>query len=187
MSRARLPAALLALALVGGCDDGADDTPVTEGRGVGGARGGAAAPAAAPAGEPAVDPMRPPPDDRRLKLADYDPAAVAAERSAEPNPTRDPDREPARDLSAELRTVLGDPSSCLRGLEDLPEEVTITVDATVVATGIVTRAHASGAGVPEAGLDCVRERLSSARLRPPIDPAPRSVRTTLALRRRPQP
>ncbi len=178
-ARALAAAAVLAV-LATGCDgSGGEDAPAP-GRGVGSA-------GAAPAGEgdEPGDPLVPPAEAERVRLSDYDPRAdPPAAAEAREAAAADERSAPERDLPAELRERVGDPSSCLNDLDELPGEVTISVEATVVGTGVITRSYASGGGLPDQALGCVRRRLDGARLRAPIEGAPRTVRTTLVLRRR---
>ena len=174
--------ALLALVVAtSACDasESAPADPATRGPG-----SGTAPAAAAPAerGDPFVRPE----DDPRPRIGSVEPPATPAEappgEAAEAAP--EAQRPPERDLSAELRTLAGDPSSCLSGISDLPDEIAITVEATVTATGVITRSYARGGGIPEDAVECVRRRLDGARMRAPIENAPRSVTAILELRRR---
>lgn len=174
----RWAAALAVLLAAAGCGD--DEEPRAPGRGM--TRGaepapGAAAPATPTAGRD--DPLGAPTDPRagRVRLDQApDPAA------AEAQPGDGEATAPGPDLSAELRRRVGDPSSCLRGLDDLPDEVTLRVSATVSTSGVITRSTVSGP-VPSEARDCVTGRLSSARLTGPVEGAPRTVTTSVTVRR----
>jgi hypothetical protein len=65
--------------------------------------------------------------------------------------------------------------------------ITIRVTATVTVQGIITRATASGAGVPADAAQCIRQRVEGGRMRAPVEGAPRSVSTEIVLRREARP
>jgi hypothetical protein len=186
---AAIAAALLVPLALAGCYGSEENRPADpEGRGAGAYR---ATPGAATA--KTGDPLALPADDEeRTRLQDYRAPDQPAGEPQQPGATGEtgeaaPPREPERDLAAELRERVGDPSACLNALVDLPAEVSISIEATVTTTGIVTRSYARGAGVPDDALECVRRRLDTARLRAPIPNAPRNITTTLTLRRQPPP
>ena len=83
-----------------------------------------------------------------------------------------------RDLSAELASLAGDPTSC-GDLGEPTAPITIRLTATVTSLGIITRSSASGA--PSQVLECLRRRLRTARLRAPIPKAPRTIEAELRL------
>ena len=87
-----------------------------------------------------------------------------------------------RSLPAELATAIGSPASCLdlATARALHGRLTVQVSATVTPAGNVTRARASGGGLPPAALACIQARALGAHLSPPIEGAPRSISTTLA-------
>jgi len=96
--------------------------------------------------------------------------------------------QPRRDLSAELRTALGDPSSCIpAGAANLPQHATLSVTAYVSITGMVTRATASAPGFPAQTATCMARRAESVHLRGPVPDAPRAVSASLELRALPPP
>jgi hypothetical protein len=86
-----------------------------------------------------------------------------------------------RNLGAELVTAVGSPAGCidLATARSLHGRLTIQVSATVMPTGSITRASASGSGLPPAALDCVEARALAARLAAPIEGAPRGISGTL--------
>ena len=57
----------------------------------------------------------------------------------------------------------------------------IQIDATVVETGLVTRAYVHASDLDAEELQCMTKRVSALRLRAPIDQAPRSLSATLEL------
>ncbi|MFW6050853.1 MAG: hypothetical protein ACODAU_06745 [Myxococcota bacterium] len=143
---------------------------------------------AAPAGSPAHRPKRDAPAPS--------PGAPSLERPSPSSPEgttdqNEQDRERAtrdrRDLGAELHGAIGDPVACLpsQGQEELPDAVTVRVQAHVSLTGVVTRAEARSSDLPDEALRCISARARRARLQSPIEGAPRRVSTTLTLRRRP--
>lgn len=170
--------AALALAACGSDSDGRARPP--EGRGFTAPGGGP--PAAGPA---AGDEDRPDPFGPPEPVTGFEPPGAEAEAQAAAGERAEAgeEQEAERDLSAELRERLGDPSACLDGIDGVPDEVRIDVEATVTGTGVVTRSYVRGGGLPEQALECVRGRLTHARLGGPIPDAPRTVRTTLTLRR----
>jgi hypothetical protein len=88
-----------------------------------------------------------------------------------------------RDLDAELKEAFGTPLSCLkpRTGPDVPPEIRIDIEATLIDNGMVTRSEARSAQLDDEELRCVRQRLSSVRLREPIEEAPRSARAAIQL------
>lgn len=82
-----------------------------------------------------------------------------------------------RDLSAELKAILGQPTSCL----DLDKvatgggNVTVRVIASVMPSGSINRASASAAGQDGAALRCIEQRVLSGSLKGPIEGAPLAV------------
>jgi hypothetical protein len=103
---------------------------------------------------------------------------------AKPKPEAAPEQKPEeRDLNAELLAAVGSPVDCLkpRTGESAPTALHIQIDATVVETGLVTRAYAHSSQLDAEELQCMTKRVSSLRLRAPIDQAPRSLSATLEL------
>jgi hypothetical protein len=88
-----------------------------------------------------------------------------------------------RDYEAELRAALGDPSSCLAARTDAgtPSEISIEVEAYVMAPGNISRGYVRSPQLAAEELECIRRRITPLRLRPPIEDAPRAVRATLKL------
>jgi len=126
-------------------------------------------PAKAPVAAPAPEPFRWPEETKAAK-ADI------------PSEATPPDAG-TRDYGAELRAALGDPSGCLtaRTGPDIPKQISIDVEAYVMATGNISRSYVRSPQLVAEELECIRRRLEPLRLRPPIDDAPRSVRATLTL------
>ena len=178
---------LLALSLLAACDWVTDVG--TEGAPRGATEPGMTAEGAAPTPAPGAPSLEPGASDvTRPRPSDYQPptdgeeAAPAA--AAEESPEQD---EPERDLSAELRNLVGDPSSCLTGLAPSVTDVTVRVSASTSVTGIVTRSSVSGSGLDDQARECVRQRLDRARFRSPVPGAPREVTAELTLHRDPPP
>jgi hypothetical protein len=63
----------------------------------------------------------------------------------------------------------------------VPSQISIAVDATVVESGLVTRAYASSSQLDAEELKCIEQRLSTLRMRAPIEAAPRGIRATIEL------
>jgi hypothetical protein len=107
--------------------------------------------------------------------------AEAAKPKAEAAPVEKKPEE--RDLNAELLAAVGSPVDCLkpRTGENAPTSLRVQLDATVVETGLVTRAYAHSSQLDAEELQCMTKRVSSLRLSAPIDQAPRSLSATLEL------
>jgi hypothetical protein len=148
-----------------------------------------------------IAPSPPPPRGiPRVASTDGPPAEpAAAEPAATPEPFRWLDEtraakldKPAdtaspdagkRDYDAELRAAVGDPSGCLRARTgpDIPRQISIEVEAHVMAAGNISRSYVRSPQLAAEELECIRKRIEPLHLRPPIDDAPRSVRATLTL------
>jgi hypothetical protein len=188
----RAAVAVVALALVAGCDDGQRPPPANRGvPGAGAAPGTRAQPGDVPpppggGGSPTrtgstADPV----SDALARAADgprEPPPTQAAPQGAEPAPQQ---ASTQRDLSAELHAALGDPSRCITQdmADTLPSPIGIRVEAHVSLTGVLTRTRVRAPGLPDDALGCVESMARSARLRSPIPDAPRTVTTTLTLTR----
>ena len=83
-----------------------------------------------------------------------------------------------RNFEGELRSLVGDPTSC--GDLGGREVVAIQLRATVTDNGVITRAGVSG--VPAETAACLRQRLEAARFAGPVERAPRTITATLELR-----
>jgi hypothetical protein len=96
---------------------------------------------------------------------------------------------PKRDLAAELRTLVGDPSSCFakRTAGSGPSTLTLDVNATVTPSGMITRASVTGAGLDALESECLGALVMRARFRNPVDGAPRNVQASIELREQPKP
>jgi hypothetical protein len=112
--------------------------------------------------------------------------APAAARKDEPEEPQ-PEKKDERDYAAELLAAIGTPAHCVkpRTGPDVPSEIRIDVDVTVVEIGRVTRAYVSSPGLEPDELKCVEQQVAALRLAAPIDAAPRSVRTTVVLKLQP--
>jgi hypothetical protein len=121
------------------------------------------------------------------------PAIAAAPAAAPAEPTvevtrieeRAPAAPPARDYESELRTLAGDPISCVPR-ETARERVRLRVSVVVTESGVVSRVSAASSESQPAA-DCVARRLAAARFRAPVEGAPRTVETTFDLRFREAP
>lgn len=97
-------------------------------------------------------------------------------------PEAQPARPPRRDYEEELRTLAGDPVTCLTaGLEN--DRVTIALSAIVTESGVISRVSATSSDDASAAT-CIARRLERARFTAPIPDAPRTVTTSLELRYR---
>jgi hypothetical protein len=119
------------------------------------------------------------------KVAALEPWDPYAGKQAKPAEEAKKVAEDERDYGAELLAALGTPVNCLKTRvgSDAPTEIRISLEASVVETGIVTRSDASSAQLDDGEIACVRGRLGGLRLRAPVSGAPRSVRATLELKR----
>jgi hypothetical protein len=119
------------------------------------------------------------------KVAALEPWDPYAGKQAQPAEEAKKVAEDERDYGAELLAALGTPVNCFKTRigPDAPTEIRISVEASVVETGIVTRSDASSAQLDDSEIACVRGRLGRLRLRAPVSGAPRSVRATLELKR----
>jgi hypothetical protein len=126
-------------------------------------------PAKPPAAKPTPEPFRWLEETRAAKLDT-------------PSETTSPDAG-KRDYDAELRTAVGDPSGCLtaRTGPDIPRQISIEVEAYVMAAGNISRSYVRSPQLAAEELECIRRRIEPLRLRPPIDDAPRSLPPTLRL------
>ena len=175
----------MALSIVAGCDW------VTEVETEQSPRGAEAEPGSSESAElanesPAATISPPPGGEDRPTAADYQPPPPGEEAAEEgAGQERAEPEEPERDLSAELRELVGNPSSCLTDLAPSVTDVTLRVRASTSVTGIVTRSSVTGSGLGEEARECVRSRLDGARFRSPVPDAPRDVTAELALHRDP--
>jgi len=106
-----------------------------------------------------------------------------AKPAAEPAAEIEKKAPDERDYAAELLAAIGSPVQCLRTRvgPDVPSAIAISLEATVVETGIVTRNQVTSAQLDASEIKCVATRLAALRLRAPIPDAPRTVRATLEL------
>ena len=169
-----LRAALTIVLLLSAC--GSDEPAAAVGRGPGRGPGGGAAPPPSSTTTPIGR------HDYRVLSGSIPTARILPSAPSAPSaaPAAAPARE--RDLGAELAAAIGSPATCLdlATARALHGRVTIQVSATVTPAGSVTRATASGGGLPAVAIECVRGRALGAHLAPPIEGAPRTVSTALA-------
>lgn len=162
-----------------------EEEPPPPGRGVGGPE-----PASTPA-TPRAIPMRRDvrlgPDRRNIRL---EPGFMApsGEPAVQPRPETPPEAEaptmepPSPDRAAELRSLVGDPTSCIGRIENPPAELSIHVAATVTTTGVVTRHEVSNPHLSEEAIECIGNRLANARFAGPVEDAPRTIHATVIVR-----
>ena len=168
--------AALAVAVIG-CGEERDTSP-PPGRGLGtlpASPTGSAAPPGPPS-RPAFSPRPQAPFE-----APPPPSPTPSEGGPEQAPTSP---RALRDLSAELRSSLGDPSGCLvetAGTE-VRSQIDLVVTVQVVESGRVTRAEVTGNTLSREELRCVRERAEQVSFRGPVPEAPRTVSTPIELR-----
>ena len=123
---------------------------------------------------------------------DYQPATKPSLTPEEPlsNPQteeteqRENSTEEERELEAELRSLIGDPMSCLSpepGTE-MPDTIEIDLEAYVTTNGVVSRSGVRSSYLSNTALTCVKARIDNARFRAPVADAPRAIRTTVTLR-----
>jgi len=115
------------------------------------------------------------------------PVRALAPSKAEPEaPSQEEAQEevPERDLGKELVAAVGSPATCMepRQSGSAPPEVSVSLEAVVTENGIVTRSDARSSQLNANELACIKARLSSTRLRAPIDAAPRTVAATVTLK-----
>lgn len=164
-------AAALCLIACGGNEAPAQDTSQPRPRGVfhgETAKPQAEAPSDTPTAQPQAQPVFPEPQAEPAK----------------PKPEAEPEQKPEeRDLNAELLAAVGSPVDCLkpRTGDTAPTSLRVQIDATVVETGLVTRAYAHSSQLDPEELQCMTKRVSALRLAGPIDQAPRSLSATLEL------
>lgn len=108
--------------------------------------------------------------------------ALATGPTERKRPTAEPEKE--RDLGAELKRLVGDPRSCFktRSQHQGPKTIAISVRATVMATGAISRASVSSSSLDDEERKCIDRRVSAARFAGPVQGAPRSVQTTVEVR-----
>jgi hypothetical protein len=126
------------------------------------------------------------PDRRDIRLepglmapAGGEPAIRAEPEAPREQPTMEP---PPPDRAAELRALVGDPSSCIGRLEDPPAELSIQVAATVSTSGVVTRYEVSNSRLSDEAIECIGNRLANARFAAPVEDAPRTITATVTVR-----
>jgi len=83
----------------------------------------------------------------------------------------------ARDYSTELSAAFGSPASCFdfARISTFGESLRVNVSVTVMPSGRVNRASASGSGFTPEEVACLEERAMNTNLRGPIDGAPRTI------------
>ena len=133
------------------------------------------------------------------KLSEADPAspsvqpqpelAAPAAPAPEPAPAEEPaaaqPEKPVRNLSTELETMLGNPTSCLapRAAAEAPSRVDISLSVQVMPSGAVSRGEVSAPGLTLEERDCLRTRLEALHFAQPIENAPFTVKGSIRLDR----
>lgn len=176
----------LGAALVGCRRRSADDVPVASDRGVPATPSALTATAEPPAPAPAArrwrDPMLAHNSEARPEMVHVEPRpltvteAVAGPPAVAPTP---------RNFEGELRAVAGDVPSCVPAAElaALPARVEVELDAVVTGSGVVSSIAARSGQLSPAAIECLRARVSAARLAAPVADAPRSITARLVLER----
>lgn len=185
---------LVALALLGACGGGEPEEAPTRRVGRGGAIA-APSPAVAPAPSSsstrssARRPAAPPAEDDSWRTVGR-PAEPAAVEAAAPAPEAEV-APVERDLSAELSAAYGSPTSCFdfARISTFGDTLRVNVSVTVMPSGRVNRATASGTGLNDAEVECLEARAMALNLRGPIEGAPRTISTRIeyAIETRPAP
>lgn len=166
-------ARLLIVVLLWGCwsDDSGSDEAAQARRRVAGP---------APTAEPGQAPK--PPNEPRTPATrpTFDPRPPAQPEAVEaaPEPAKD------RDYGAELKAGMGSPISCLKPrlrTDKTPDKITISLTASVMGSGGVSRGEVRSSVLGPTEIDCIRRRLEQQRLAPPIDDAPRRVTASIEL------
>lgn len=173
------PVVLFLLAL--GCgrrDEGTSGPPLPP---RGSVRGGGVGRAATP---PPSTPAPPAATGRTRARADDDwrsvgrPAASdEAPTTAETTPPAEAAAPAARDYAGELTAAFGSPTSCFdyARISTFGESLRVNVSVTVMPSGRVNRASASGTGFTPEEVACLEEHAMNVSLRGPIDGAPRTI------------
>ena len=126
------------------------------------------------------DPLTPPIHNlQKIPVGTNRPRTVVERRIQEPQP----DPTPERDWDSELRGALGSPASCLEPGEELPENLTLRVQAYVTSSGRITRGYVSSRSVSAAAERCLRERLEASHFAPPEETGGQRISATLQFSR----
>ncbi len=179
-----LALALFLLALGCGRRDEGTSGPPPPPRGSvrGGGIGRASAPAApsAPAATAPASPTRARTEARDDWRSIGRPATDEAPAEAPAAPTEAPAVE-ERDYPTELAAAYGSPTSCFdyARISTFGESLRVNVSVTVMPSGRVNRATASGTGFTPEEVACLEERAMNTSLRGPIDGAPRTISTRI--------
>lgn len=171
------------LLVVLGC--GSEEEPPPPGRGI--VESEPATVTSAPRAAPPRRDVRLGPDRRNIRLEPGLMAPAVDEPAIREQPETPPEEQPTMeppppDREAELRALVGDPSSCIGRLENPPAEISIQVAATVSTSGVVTRYEVSGASLSDEARECIGNRLANARFSGPVEDAPRTIRATVIVR-----
>jgi hypothetical protein len=143
---------------------------------------------------PAAEPSRPDEpagyaDAPRAPQPTPDPQPSAAAANTVTALAAEPDEpeKPARSLQRELETMLGSPASCLAPRAAGSGAIQISLSATIVPSGAVSRGEVSAAGLGPEELKCLRGRVEALRFAEPIEGAPLTVTGSLTLEQAPAP
>lgn len=142
---------------------------------------------------PFVPVVEPPEPVEPVRFAQERSPAQPAEpppSAADPNAPAAPEQateKPVRSLPRELETMLGSPASCLVPRAAGSGAVQISLSATIMPSGAVSRSEASAAGLTPDELKCLRGRIEALRFAQPIEGAPLTVTGSLTLEQAPAP
>jgi hypothetical protein len=175
-------AVLLMFLLALGCgrrDDGAPGTPLPVRGSVRG--GGVGVPSSAPSAVPVAAAPTSASGGRAAPSEDWRSIGRPADEGpTEPTGVAPPVEAPevaARDYSTELSAAFGSPASCFdfARISTFGESLRVNVSVTVMPSGRVNRATASGSGFTPEEVACLEERAMNTSIRGPVDGAPRTI------------
>lgn len=130
------------------------------------------------------DPLVPPSHDlNRIPVGMGATRPVLERRVAPTAPEAPEEALPERDWEGEIRGAIGAVSSCLDPSEELPERVTLRVQAFVTSTGRVSRGYVSSTSLPSTATACLRARIEAAHFAPPSEPGGKNVRAVIRFTR----
>ncbi|QQR89724.1 MAG: hypothetical protein IPJ88_16300 [Myxococcales bacterium] len=91
-----------------------------------------------------------------------------------------------RDYEKELKQLVAAASSCVSSdiAKQATATVTLSVEATIMETGRVTRADVRSSSLPQEVTRCFEKQIVSGHFRAPVTNAPRTTRTSLTFQRK---
>jgi hypothetical protein len=118
------------------------------------------------------------PQFEEIKASDPPPATLSADAAAPGQP-----EQPPRNLRNELEAMMGSPAGCLgaRPASEAPDNLNISLRASIMPSGIVSRGEVSAPGLTPEEVACVRSRLESLHFAQPIENAPLTVSGSITL------